>query len=204
MSNRGYLSAPQRLLPGYASLSSPRTALGAPPSSRASPPEFSYDAYPRSAGSAAAAAAAAASAAGRDSSGFSRSAPSVAANTATALSLAAYQNSIGEFPYGLSGVQMPTYNFGSELYNYVSNGFPRKSRMCSFCNKVFTRSTTRRYHERRCPLLRASNSLAKSEENNSAAAVAAVVAMKDQQHQRQKEALLSPTAVAPRSLSSSK
>ncbi|RUS87160.1 hypothetical protein EGW08_005092, partial [Elysia chlorotica] len=87
------------------------------------------------------------------------------------------------FPYGLSGVQMPTYNFGSELYNYVSNGFPRKSRMCTFCNKVFTRSTTRRYHERRCPLLRASNSLAKSEENS----VAAAAALKEQQQQQQQQ-----------------
>ncbi|XP_050391993.1 uncharacterized protein LOC126810776 [Patella vulgata] len=64
-----------------------------------------------------------------------------------------------EFPYGISGVPMPSYNYNSELYNYVSNGFPRKSRMCSYCGKVFTRSTTRRYHEKRCPLLRAAGSL---------------------------------------------
>ncbi|XP_005109568.1 zinc finger protein 236-like [Aplysia californica] len=193
MSNRGYLSAPHRLLPGYAGLSASRSSLGvgAPPSSRASPPEFSYDAYPRSGSGGGV----------RDSSSFTRTPTSAATAANTALGLA-YQN-MSEFPYGLSGVQMPTYNFGSELYNYVSNGFPRKSRMCTFCNKVFTRSTTRRYHERRCPLLRASNSLAKSEENNSAAAVAAVAAMKDQQQQRQKESALSPSAVAPRSHSSS-
>ncbi|KAK6168101.1 hypothetical protein SNE40_021994 [Patella caerulea] len=50
-------------------------------------------------------------------------------------------------------------SYNSELYNYASNEFPRKSRMCSYCSKVFTRSTTRRYHEKRCPLLRAAGSL---------------------------------------------
>ncbi|XP_071115488.1 uncharacterized protein [Haliotis cracherodii] len=77
-----------------------------------------------------------------------------------------------DFPYGLSGVAMPSYNYSSELYSYVSNGFPRKSRMCSYCGKVFTRSTTRRYHEKRCPLLRAAGSLLKNETQVAAAAAA--------------------------------
>lgn len=59
------------------------------------------------------------------------------------------------FPYGLSGVAMPNYGYPSDLYQFTSNGYPRKSRTCSYCGKVFTRSTTRRYHEKRCPLLRA-------------------------------------------------
>ncbi|KAJ8322285.1 hypothetical protein KUTeg_000756 [Tegillarca granosa] len=59
------------------------------------------------------------------------------------------------FPYGLSGVAMPNYGYPGELYQFTSNGYPRKSRTCSYCGKVFTRSTTRRYHEKRCPLLRA-------------------------------------------------
>ncbi|KAK3088912.1 hypothetical protein FSP39_025354 [Pinctada imbricata] len=59
------------------------------------------------------------------------------------------------FPYGLSGVSMPTYGYPSDLYQFTPNGYPRKSRTCSYCSKVFTRSTTRRYHEKRCPLLRA-------------------------------------------------
>ncbi|XP_059140748.1 zinc finger protein 236-like [Physella acuta] len=170
MANRGYLTAPHRLLPGYTSLSTSRSSVGVNSNSQSSP-EFSYDAIPRSLSD---------RSIGRESSAYSRSTTS----TNQALTMA-YPN-VNEFPYGLSGVQMPTYNFGSELYNYVSNGFPRKSRMCTFCNKVFTRSTTRRYHERRCPLLRASNSLAKNEENNTAAAVAAAAALKEQQ-QRHKE-----------------
>ena len=59
------------------------------------------------------------------------------------------------FPYGLSGVSMPGYGYPSDLYQFTPNGYPRKSRTCSYCSKVFTRSTTRRYHEKRCPLLRA-------------------------------------------------
>ncbi|KAH9513695.1 hypothetical protein Btru_041832 [Bulinus truncatus] len=172
MANRSYLSARHHLLPGYSPLSNSRNTVDS--SSRASPPEFSYDAISRSSRSE--------RNSGRENTPYSR--PSQAP-TSTSLTMA-YPN-VNEFPYGLSGVQMPTYNFGSELYSYVSNGFPRKSRMCTFCNKVFTRSTTRRYHERRCPLLRASNSLAKSEENNTAAAVAAAAALKEQQ-QRHKEA----------------
>lgn len=171
MANRGYLSGPHRLLPSYTSIAATRTGVGAVSNSRSSPPEFTYDAFPRSTSGGGGA---------RDSATYSRGPPSPASS---ALNIT-YPN-VNEFPYGLSGVQMPTYNFGSELYNYVSNGFPRKSRMCTFCNKVFTRSTTRRYHERRCPLLRASNSLAKSEEN-SAAAAAAAAALKEQQ-QRYKE-----------------
>lgn len=59
------------------------------------------------------------------------------------------------FPYGLSGVAMPNYAYTGDLYQFTSNGYPRKSRTCSYCSKVFTRSTTRRYHEKRCPRLRA-------------------------------------------------
>ncbi|KAK3601131.1 hypothetical protein CHS0354_019126 [Potamilus streckersoni] len=59
------------------------------------------------------------------------------------------------FPYGLSGVAMPSYGYPGDMYQFTSNGYPRKSRTCSYCGKVFTRSTTRRYHEKRCPLLRA-------------------------------------------------
>ncbi|KAH3712289.1 zinc finger protein 236-like [Dreissena polymorpha] len=59
------------------------------------------------------------------------------------------------FPYGISGVSMPNYNYHGDVYQFTSNGYPRKSRTCSYCGKVFTRSTTRRYHEKRCPLLRA-------------------------------------------------
>ncbi|CAG5120548.1 unnamed protein product [Candidula unifasciata] len=171
MANRGYLSGPHRLLPSYTSIAGPRTGVGAVSNSRSSPPDFTYDAFPRSTSGGGGA---------RESTNYTRGPPSPASS---ALNIS-YPN-VNKFPYGLSGVQMPTYNFGSELYNYVSNGFPRKSRMCTFCNKVFTRSTTRRYHERRCPLLRASNSLAKSEEN-SAAAAAAAAALKEQQ-QRYKE-----------------
>ncbi|XP_064597432.1 zinc finger protein 236-like [Liolophura sinensis] len=46
------------------------------------------------------------------------------------------------FPYGLSGVSV------SEPAYYADYG--RKSRMCMYCGKVFTRSTTRRYHEVKC------------------------------------------------------
>uniref|UniRef100_A0A2C9K476 C2H2-type domain-containing protein n=1 Tax=Biomphalaria glabrata TaxID=6526 RepID=A0A2C9K476_BIOGL len=171
MANRSYMSSRHHLLSGYSPLSSSRSGVNS--SSRSSPPEFSYDTLARSHSE---------RSSSRESTSYSRAQPS---STNTSLTMA-YPN-VNEFPYGLSGVQMPTYNFGSELYNYVSNGFPRKSRMCTFCNKVFTRSTTRRYHERRCPLLRASNSLAKNEENNTAAAVAAAAALKEQQ-QRHKEA----------------
>jgi phage FluMu protein Com len=59
------------------------------------------------------------------------------------------------FPYGISGVAMPNYAYTGDLYQFTSNGYPRKSRTCSYCAKVFTRSTTRRYHEKRCPRLRA-------------------------------------------------
>ncbi|XP_041361174.1 uncharacterized protein LOC121377304 [Gigantopelta aegis] len=107
---------------------------------------------PTSATSAAAAVAAAA--------GFNRLSESVKSG---AMTMAGYSR-MQEFPYGLSGVAMPNYNYSSELYSYVSNGFPRKSRMCSYCGKVFTRSTTRRYHEKRCPLLRAAGSLMKTSE----------------------------------------
>ena len=80
----------------------------------------------------------------------------------TAASLAYVSRMQDGFPYGLSGVpSIPGYNYTNDLYNYVSNGFPRKSRICSYCTKVFTRSTTRRYHEKRCPLLRAAGSLIK-------------------------------------------
>lgn len=60
-----------------------------------------------------------------------------------------------EFPYGVSGVSMPNYGYQGEVYQFNPNGYPRKSRTCGYCGKVFTRSTTRRYHEKRCPLLRA-------------------------------------------------
>lgn len=59
------------------------------------------------------------------------------------------------FPYGISGVAMRNYAYTGDLYQFTSNGYPRKSRTCSYCAKVFTRSTTRRYHEKRCPRLRA-------------------------------------------------
>ncbi|GFS06135.1 zinc finger protein 14-like [Elysia marginata] len=160
--------------------------------SRASPPDFSYDAFPRGGSGGVATGGGGGARDGGPPYGSSRAPPSPA-NSALSLGYPG----VAEFPYGLSGVQMPTYNFGSELYNYVSNGFPRKSRMCTFCNKVFTRSTTRRYHERRCPLLRASNSLAKSEEN-SAAAAAALKEQQQQQQQRHKEA----SSRIPRSLPS--
>lgn len=66
-----------------------------------------------------------------------------------------YSSSNDTFPYGLSGVSMPNYGYPGDLYQFTSNGYPRKSRTCCYCGKVFTRSTTRRYHEKRCPLLRA-------------------------------------------------
>ena len=183
MANRGFISPPHRLLPGFSPLGGHRSVGGVSPgNSRASPPDFSYDAFPR-AGSGNVTAGGAGGRDGGPAYGSTSRTPSTAANSALSLGYPG----VAEFPYGLSGVQMPTYNFGSELYNYVSNGFPRKSRMCTFCNKVFTRSTTRRYHERRCPLLRASNSLAKSEEN-SAAAAAALKEQQQQQQQRHKEA----------------
>lgn len=69
------------------------------------------------------------------------------------------------FPYGISGVAIPSYSYG-ELYTPVSSSFPRKSRMCCYCSKIFTRSTTRRYHEKRCPLLRAAGSLSGANVNN--------------------------------------
>ncbi|KAK3788102.1 hypothetical protein RRG08_063607 [Elysia crispata] len=187
MANRGFISPPHRLLPAYSPLGGHRSVAGglaagvSSGNSRASPPDFSYDAFPRG-GSVGVASGGGGARDGAPSYGSNRG-PSSPASSALSLGYP----SVAEFPYGLSGVQMPTYNFGSELYNYVSNGFPRKSRMCTFCNKVFTRSTTRRYHERRCPLLRASNSLAKSEEN-SAAAAAALKEQQQQQQQRHKEA----------------
>lgn len=58
------------------------------------------------------------------------------------------------FPYGISGVAMPDYGYTGNVYNYSRKSFPRKSRVCCYCGKTFTRSTTRRYHEKRCPLLR--------------------------------------------------
>ncbi|KAL8593790.1 hypothetical protein ACOMHN_041264 [Nucella lapillus] len=89
--------------------------------------------------------------------------------TAASLVYAAHMRQEG-FPYGLSGVPtMTSYNYSSELYGYASNGFPRKSRICSYCSKVFTRSTTRRYHEKRCPLLRAAGSLMKGSSSSSSA-----------------------------------
>ena len=66
-----------------------------------------------------------------------------------------YSGATDSFPYGISGVSMPNYGYTGDLYQFTSNGYPRKSRTCCYCGKVFTRSTTRRYHEKRCPLLRA-------------------------------------------------
>lgn len=77
------------------------------------------------------------------------------------------------FPYGLSGVPMPNYNYHGDVYQFTSNGYPRKSRTCSYCGKVFTRSTTRRYHEKRCPLLRAAVSSYMGEENSGTSATVA-------------------------------
>lgn len=74
------------------------------------------------------------------------------------------------FPYGISGVPMPNYNYHGDVYQFTSNGYPRKSRTCSYCGKVFTRSTTRRYHEKRCPLLRAAVSSYMGDENSGAQA----------------------------------
>lgn len=71
------------------------------------------------------------------------------------------------FPYGISGVPMPNYGYQGDVYQFTSNGYPRKSRTCSYCGKVFTRSTTRRYHEKRCPLLRAAVSSYMGDDNNS-------------------------------------
>ncbi|XP_060555704.1 uncharacterized protein LOC132716448 [Ruditapes philippinarum] len=73
------------------------------------------------------------------------------------------------FPYGISGVPMPNYNYHGDVYQFTSNGYPRKSRTCSYCGKVFTRSTTRRYHEKRCPLLRAAVSSYMGDENSGTA-----------------------------------
>ncbi|XP_052763613.1 zinc finger protein 236-like [Mya arenaria] len=73
------------------------------------------------------------------------------------------------FPYGISGVSMPNYNYHGDVYQFTSNGYPRKSRTCSYCGKVFTRSTTRRYHEKRCPLLRAAVSSYMGDDNNQSA-----------------------------------
>lgn len=77
------------------------------------------------------------------------------------------------FPYGISGVPMPNYNYHGDVYQFTSNGYPRKSRTCSYCGKVFTRSTTRRYHEKRCPLLRAAVSSYMGDENSGTTAAAA-------------------------------
>ncbi|GAB1600701.1 zinc finger protein 236-like [Argonauta hians] len=68
------------------------------------------------------------------------------------------------FPYGISGVAMPDYSYSGNVYNYSRKSFPRKSRVCCYCGKSFTRSTTRRYHEKRCPLLRAAGSLVEPNE----------------------------------------
>ncbi|CAI9722105.1 zinc finger protein 236-like [Octopus vulgaris] len=68
------------------------------------------------------------------------------------------------FPYGISGVAMPDYGYSGSVYNYSRKSFPRKSRVCCYCGKSFTRSTTRRYHEKRCPLLRAAGSLVEQNE----------------------------------------
>lgn len=100
---------------------------------------------------------------------YSNSDPSEAAVVAT-LAYARMQSEQG-FPYGISGVAMPSYNYGSELYNYASNGFPRKSRICGYCSKVFTRSTTRRYHEKRCPVRKAKGSLAKGSSDTSVTSI---------------------------------
>lgn len=70
------------------------------------------------------------------------------------------------FPYGISGVPMPNYGYQGDVYQFTSNGYPRKSRTCSYCGKVFTRSTTRRYHEKRCPLLRAAVSSYMGDDNS--------------------------------------
>ena len=70
------------------------------------------------------------------------------------------------FPYGISGVPMSNYNYHGDVYQFTSNGYPRKSRTCSYCGKVFTRSTTRRYHEKRCPLLRAAVSSYMGDDNS--------------------------------------
>nr|KAG5694959.1 hypothetical protein BaRGS_024142 [Batillaria attramentaria] len=108
---------------------------------------------------------------------YGRGSPAETSAKAAAVATLAYARMHQDtgFPYGISGVAMPSYNYGSELYNYVSNGFPRKSRICSYCAKVFTRSTTRRYHEKRCPLLRAAGSLMKgnADSNNVTAPTAA-------------------------------
>ncbi|XP_045182521.2 zinc finger protein 236-like [Mercenaria mercenaria] len=77
------------------------------------------------------------------------------------------------FPYGISGVPMPNYNYHGDVYQFTSNGYPRKSRTCSYCGKVFTRSTTRRYHEKRCPLLRAAVSSYMGDENSGTSTAAA-------------------------------
>ena len=71
------------------------------------------------------------------------------------------------FSYGLGGVSMSNYSYPGDVFQYTSNGYPRKSRTCSYCGKVFTRSTTRRYHEKRCPLLRAAVSSYMGEDNTS-------------------------------------
>ena len=75
------------------------------------------------------------------------------------------------FPYGISGVPIPNYGYQGDVYQFTSNGYPRKSRTCSYCGKVFTRSTTRRYHEKRCPLLRAAVSSYMGDDNNSGSAL---------------------------------
>ena len=93
---------------------------------------------------------------------YSRSSHGDTTKAQTAASLAYAARLQEGFPFGISGVPtVPSYSYSSEMYNYVSNGFPRKSRICTYCNKLFTRSTTRRYHEKRCPLLRAAGSLMK-------------------------------------------
>lgn len=199
MASHSYLSTHHGLLAGFSPLANSRSAVAdaAAAAVRVSvsspPPSFAYDAYHRDSTTGPSSrsrsgSSPAGSTSMRDMPRFGRSPSSPGSSS---LGMAGYP-SVQEFPYGLSGVQMPTYNFGSELYNYVSNGFPRKSRMCSYCNKVFTRSTTRRYHEKRCPLLRASNSLAKNEENNSSISTSSslvAAAMKEQQskhnHQQQ-------------------
>ncbi|KAL4217835.1 hypothetical protein ACF0H5_022574 [Mactra antiquata] len=75
------------------------------------------------------------------------------------------------FAYGISGVPMPNYNYHGDVYQFTSNGYPRKSRTCSYCGKVFTRSTTRRYHEKRCPLLRAAVSSYMGDDNSGSSGV---------------------------------
>lgn len=76
------------------------------------------------------------------------------------------------FPYGISGVPMANYNYHGDVYQFTSNGYPRKSRTCSYCGKVFTRSTTRRYHEKRCPLLRAAVSSYMGDDNSGTSSTA--------------------------------